>query len=293
MKVLFVLLFLSHSAMALYQKPVIPASPATVQMKRFPFIYNREVKRWVQFFSKSEHFMSLWLSRSYRYFPLMKKILKNQGLPEELAYMTLIESSLSSSAVSSAQAVGYWQFIKPTALRFHLVVNDWLDERQDFEKSTRAASKYLMNLYLEFKSWPLSLAAYNMGEGRLRRLIQKHKTGNFWILARKSDFPKETAQYIPKILAAGHIMKSPESYGFTQFSILQPHEYDLFYIPGGTDMKNLADKVNTSFKELKTLNPGLKTHHIPKTISNHKIRIPKGTAPLLSAWLRDNMSQNY
>lgn len=254
----------------------------------FPFTYNEDIKRWILFFSSDKSFLPLWLARSHRYLPLMKKILKSQNLPEDLAYMTLIESSLSSSAVSTAQAVGYWQFMEPTARRFKLIINEWIDERRDFEKSTWAAGKYLTSLYQEFGNWLLSLSAYNMGETRLRQLIQKYKTKNFWILAKKADFPRETAQYVPKIMAAIHIMRSPESYGFTQFSILEPHQYDLFYIPGGTDIKIIANKMNKPFEDLKTLNPELKIYRIPENIQNHRIRIPKGTAPLLSSWLRSN-----
>ena len=165
----------------------------------FPLTYNEEIKRWIQFFSANKSFPSLWLARSYRYLPLMKKILRNQKLPEELVYMTLIESSLSSSAVSPAQAVGYWQFMKPTALRFHLIVNEWLDERRDFEKSTRAAGRYLKSLYQEFGNWLLSLSAYNMGETRLRQLIQKYKTKNFWALARKADFQEKQLNMSQKL----------------------------------------------------------------------------------------------
>lgn len=287
-KALWLLLFFvwTITAGALPKKNFSPMSRATFQLTPFPFIYNKEIKRWISFFTERPSFVSLWLARSYRYLPLMKKILKSQGLPEELAYTTLIESSLSPLAVSSAQAVGYWQFISPTARRFHLTVNDWLDERRDFEKSTRAAGKYLTSLYLEFRSWPLSLSAYNMGESRLRKLIKKYKTRNFWILFRKKDFPRETALYVPKILAVIHIMKSPESYGFTQFTVLEPHDYDLFYVPGGTNIKTLAGETNIPFDKLKVLNPELKTHFIPKHIPNHRIRIPKGTALLLSAWLR-------
>ena len=130
--------------------------------------------------------MRLWLKRSYRYFPLMERILQSRGLPKELVAITLVESSLSARAVSSANAVGYWQFIKPTALRFNLRVNNWIDERRDFHKSAFAATKYLYQLYEEFEDWLLAMSAYNMGEGRLRSLIKKHKTKKFWVLYIKT-----------------------------------------------------------------------------------------------------------
>ena len=147
----------------------------------------------------------------------MEEIFKSRGLPKDLVSMSLVESSLSPKAVSSAQAVGYWQFIKPTGLEFGLRINHWIDERRDFQKSTQAAAKYLYKLYGEFEDWLLSMSAYNMGEARLRRLIKKYQTKNFWILYKKSDFPKETALYVPKILAAAHIVKNPELYGLNDF----------------------------------------------------------------------------
>ena len=203
-------------------------------LKPFPVIYKPEVKRWILIFSQNyPSYMKLWLKRSYRYFPVMQKILQSQGLPKELAAMTLIESSLSPTAVSSAQAVGYWQFIKPTGLRFGLRINSWIDERQDFQKSTQAASRYLYQLYKEFGDWLLSMSAYNMGEARLRKLINKYQTKDFWLLYKKTDFPRETALYIPKILAAGYIVKNPELYGLNEFQVLSPYKYDIFFISGG------------------------------------------------------------
>ena len=255
------------------------------QKAGFPFIYNREVQNWIQVFSGNEAIMSLWLARSARYFPLMQQILKRRGLPAELVCVTLVESGLSAAAVSPARAVGYWQFIAPTARRFQLTVNDWLDERRDFEKSARAAARYLEVLSAEFNDWPLSLAAYNMGEARLRRLIQKYKSRDFWRLSRKRDFPRETAHYVPKVFAACNILKFPENRGFTQFSVLKPHQYDVLDAPGGTNLQTIAKQTGRTLAELKALNPELKTGRIPKKIHTHRIRLPEGTAPLFSAYL--------
>ena len=269
-------------------------SPPPSAVKPFPFIKNREVKKWIRFFARpgKTAYTKLWLKRSYRYIPLMKGILRSHGLPEELAYMTLVESSLSPRAVSSAKAVGYWQFIKPTALRFGLQVNDWLDERRDFQKSAAAASRYLLLLHTEFQDWLLAMSAYNMGEARLRKLVNKHKSRNFWILSRKPDFPGETASYIPKILAAAHIMRTPELYGFRRFAILTPYKYDIFYVPGGTDLKKMFKGANLPLVSLKTLNPELKKSHIPKSVSKHKLRIPKGSGKFISGWLKTRRPQN-
>lgn len=254
-------------------------------LKPFPIIYKPEVKRWIHFFSQDSFYLKLWLKRSYRYFPLMEGIFQSYGLPKELVSMSLVESSLSSQAVSSAQAVGYWQFIKPTGLEFGLRINYWIDERRDFQKSTKAAARYLYRLYEEFGDWLLSMSAYNMGETRLRALITKHQTNNFWILYKKSDFPRETALYIPKVLATAHIIRRPSLYGLTDFSVLPPYKYDIFFTPGGTNLKRMSLATKISLKEIRNLNPDLKSNIIPKTIAFHQVRVPKGSGLLISRWL--------
>ena len=274
------------------KNPEIPFSQKK-DFKAFPKIYRPEVTRWILFFSQNQpSYMLLWLKRSYRYFPLMESILQAQSLPKELVSMTLVESSLSAKAVSSAQAVGYWQFIKPTATRFGLRVNSWIDERQDFQKSTKAASHYLLELYKEFEDWLLVMAAYNMGEGRLRKLIAKYQIKNFWKLRKKSDFPRETASYVPKVLAAAYLVRKPENYGLEQFQVLIPLDYDIFYTPGGTDLRKLSVGAKIPLKDLKDLNPDLKTHVLPRFISSHSLRIPEGSGLQISKWL-DKQAQAY
>jgi len=262
-------------------------------LKTFPAIYRPEIKRWVHFFSQeSPFYIKLWLKRSYRYFPAMEEILKSWGLPKELVSMSLVESSLSPKAVSSAQAVGYWQFIKPTGLEFGLRINHWIDERRDFQKSTRAAAKYLYKLYEEFEDWLLSMSAYNMGEGRLRRLVKKYQTKNFWVLYKKSDLPKENAFDVPKILAAAHIIKNPELYGLNEFSVLTPYEYDVFFTSGGTDLEKMSLETKISLDEIKALNPDLKSNFIPLEVSSHPVRIPKGLGLRISRWLDKQEKSN-
>lgn len=254
-------------------------------LKPFPVVYKPEVQRWIRFFSHDPYYLKLWLKRSYRYFPLMEEIFKSRGLPKELVSMSLVESSLSPRAVSSAQAVGYWQFIRPTALAFGLRINHWIDERRDFQKSTVAAARYLYRLYEEFEDWLLSMSAYNMGEARLRKLIRKYQTKNFWLLYRKPDFPRETALYVPKILAAAHIVRQPELYGLQDFPVLTPYRYDVFFTPGGTDLRKMSAGANIPLKEIKTLNPDLKSYIIPQNIPFHQVRVPKGSGLLVSRWL--------
>ncbi len=262
-------------------------------LKPFPIIYRPEIKRWIDFFSQNSNFyIKLWLKRSYRYFPAMEEIFQSYGLPKELVAMSLVESGLSSKAVSKAQAVGYWQFIKPTGLKFGLKINSWIDERRDFQKSSLAAAKYLYQLYEEFEDWLLSMSAYNMGESRLRRLIKKHQTKDFWVLYKKSDFPKETALYIPKILAVAQIIKAPERYGINNFPILGPYKYDVFFTPGGTNLKKMSKESKISLSSIKALNPGLKGHLIPLEADSYPVRIPRGQGLRMSNWLDKQKKSN-
>ena len=262
-----------------------------------PLTHNYWVEQWIRAFqSRYSGRFRTWLERSYRYTPMMKEIFKKQNLPEDLVYLAMIESGFSPKAISSAQAVGYWQFIKATASRFGLRETPWLDERRDFEKSTYAASRYLRFLYKHFGDWYLAAAAYNMGEQKLSRLIRKYKTKNFWSLAQKYDFPYETAQYIPQLIAAITIAKAPSLYGFNYLEIKQPHTYEVFYLPGGTNLRALANYIKQPYKKIKNLNPALLSDHIPKYMENWRTRIPKGSSKKVSqyvnAYLISALSKN-
>ena len=216
----------------------------------------------------------------------MKAKLANHGLPQDLAYIAMIESGFSAKAISTASAVGYWQFIKPTAKSYGLKMNWWIDERQDFVKSTNAAANYLSDLYRLYGDWYLTAAAYNMGETRLNRLIKKHKTKDFWKLSKKRDFPKETKNYIPKLLASILISKAPGFYGFGKVIGDDPYNYEYYFVPGGTDLHNMAYSLNVDRKLFTKINPELKRGYIPKSIRIHKIRIPKGYTPKVARYFK-------
>lgn len=255
-----------------------------------PITYNSKVKWWINYFQTSgKKWFHTWLERSHAYLPLMMSTLKSRGLPQDLAYVAMIESGFSPHAVSTADAVGYWQFIETTANRYGLKTNWWLDERRDANKSTHAAARYLGDLYKQFGSWYLTASAYNMGEGRMKRLIAKHSTHNYWILSSKSDFPNETTQYIPKLLAAMLIAKAPQLYGFRG---VKPHpaaRYDFFHVPGGTDLHNLARYAGVPVEQILKLNPELIKGFVPSTVPHHKIKIPKGSLSRVSAFVRAQM----
>jgi membrane-bound lytic murein transglycosylase D len=252
-----------------------------------PVTYNRKVSRWIKHFQgPGKRWFTTYLNRSYRYMPRMKEILKQRGLPQDLAFVAMIESGFSPHAVSTANAVGYWQFIDATGERYGLRQDWWVDERRDYIRSTEAAARYLADLYRLFDSWYLTASAYNMGENRLKRLIRRHQTRNFWALAQQPDFPVETREYIPKLIAAVLIAKMPRLYGFLDIAPQRPLLYDTAFAPGGIDLVNLAKYLGTDAQGLQQLNPALVKGFIPKGESGYWIRVPQGKRHRVNAYIQ-------
>ncbi len=247
-----------------------------------PVEYNDRVRFWVRYFqTKGRNWFSRCLSRSTRYIPTIHTILRREGLPLDLAYVALVESGFSDYAESHASAVGMWQFIPSTGLSYGLKINWWIDERRDFIKATEAAIQYKKKLYSMFNSWPLVMASYNAGENRVKRLVKKHKTNNFWILANLKSLPQETIDYLPKIMAATIIAKNPKLYGFREVKYKSPELYEYVKIPGGTHLKKVAKLTSENYKTIRNLNPELLKFYIPKEILSHKIRVPLGRGTLV------------
>ena len=251
-----------------------------------PLVDNSWVQQWIKAFqtTHADRFRK-WLERSYRYIPIMRRIFQDENIPVDLVYIAMIESGYVSGAVSSAQAVGYWQFIDSTARRFGLKKTNWLDERRDFEHSTYAASRYLKILYKQFQDWYLAAAAYNMGEKRLSGFIKKYQTKNFWRLAQKHDFPSETANYIPQLIAAITIAKAPSLYGFNYLKPKSPPHYEIFYLPGGTNLRSLSYYIKEPYRKIKILNPGFLSDRVPEDMENWRFRIPRGSSTKVSRFI--------
>ncbi len=253
-----------------------------------PVTYNKKVATWIAFFqTKGKTFFRNWLEKSTKYMPLLQSELRKAGLPTDLAYMVMIESGFSATAVSHAQAVGPWQFIPATGQTYGLRQNWWLDERRDIKKSTAAAISYLQDLKQEFGSWYLVAASYNMGEGGLRRKIKRYGTNDYWQLVKFRALPQETQDYVPKILAALMIAKAPNLYGFRNIDSQYPLQYESVWAPGGTDVEHLADYLNVTRKSLRDLNSELILGYIPKQHSGHAIRIPLGSTQLARQFFKD------
>jgi len=188
-----------------------------------PIQVNRQVRAYLVYFStERKDKIRLYLSRSSRYLPMIKETFREHGLPEDLAYLALIESGFNPDACSPAGACGLWQFIRSTGRRYGLEVNDQVDERRDPRKSTRAAARYLSDLYRQFGSWYLAAASYNCGEKRVERELSRNHHQNFWQLSAHQCLPEETKNYVPQMIAATIIAKNPAKFGFTNIAYQPP-----------------------------------------------------------------------
>lgn len=252
-----------------------------------PVTYNSKVRLWIRYFqTEGRQTFKNWLQRSARYLPLVQSQLASAGLPQDLAYVAMIESGFVPSAASHAGAMGMWQFIVPTARRYGLRMDWWIDERRDFHKATGAAIRYMSDLYRQFNSWYLVAASYNMGEHGVRRLIDRYKTNNFWDLASRGVLPSETTDYVPKIIASMLIAKAPGLYGFRDLEFQMPLGYETIIVPGGTDIINLATFLGVSERYIKDLNPELTKGFVPTTERSHPIRIPRGSRLAVNQFVR-------
>ncbi len=180
----------------------------------FPVVMNKQVKTYIELFQmKQQKYFKRWLARSTRYLPLIQKKLKDAGLPQDLAYLAMIESGYNQRAYSRARAVGLWQFMKGTGQDYSLTIDRYVDERRNAEKATDAAVSYLADLYEQFGDWHLAVAAYNAGPGKIRNGLKRYQIKTFWELAEKRYLRLETKRYVPKLIAAIIVAKNPEITG--------------------------------------------------------------------------------
>jgi membrane-bound lytic murein transglycosylase D len=244
----------------------------------FPMVMNQQVEYYVDYFRNNlRRRFTDWLGRANRYLPMIQEKFRNAGLPEDLAYLPLIESGFSLTAYSPASAVGPWQFMRGTAKRYGLTVNDYVDERRDPVKSTQAAVEYLRDLYDEFGSWHLAVAAYNAGEGRIRRATQKYETDDFWEIAATRHLSIETQQYVPKLIAAIMIAKEPEKYGLTGINCDDTFCYETVYVPRRTALAAVALASSIDLDVLEDLNSELRRGMTPPDPAVYALKVPPGT----------------
>ncbi len=249
----------------------------------FPLTVNRQVEYYLDLFQNQQReIFAGWLTRSGRYLPMMQKQLAEAGLPKDLAYLSMIESGFKPNAYSTAKASGLWQFMAPTAARFGLQVNKYTDERRDPILSTQAAIKYLSDLYSQFGNWYVAVAAYNAGEGRISGGLQKFNCKNFWDLAEKDYLAMETKRYVPQLIAAIIIAKSPKEYGFAGIQYEPPLAYEIAKVPPRTTLAAVAVAASTNLESLQNLNRQLSKGQVPPGVGFYELKMPIGTAHLVA-----------
>ncbi len=237
----------------------------------------KAVDRNISFFTdRIRERFSLWLHRSGRYLELMKEILKGKNIPEDIAFLPLIESGFNPNAYSVARAVGPWQFIASTARRYGLKIDWWTDERKDPVKSTEAAANYLKDLYEMFGSWSLAMAAYNAGEGKILKALDRSKSDDYWALLNTRYIRNETKEYVPRFIAAKLIATDPRTYGFGDQEYRSPLTYDEVTIDRPVDLDVAAECAGTSLETIRELNPELRRWSTPPNVSSYTLRIPSG-----------------
>ncbi len=240
---------------------------------------NQNVERWMEYFQgRGRKWFHIWMERSGRYIPFMRKVLRDHGLPEDLVYLAMIESGFSSRAFSRARAVGQWQFMRATGGRYGLRVDFWRDERRDPEKATLAAARHLKDLYDRFQNWKLAAAAYNAGEGKVTRAISRYKTEDFWELTRGSYLKPETKNYVPKLIAAALIAKDPARYGFTDIKYAQPLTYEKVVLNQPVNLRRLSEKAGYSLDVVMNLNPELNHPVTPPNEKRYELKVPNGAS---------------
>jgi membrane-bound lytic murein transglycosylase D len=244
-----------------------------------PLMMTDQVAGYISYFSnRGRGTFERAFARSGRYHDMMVRILKQEGVPQDLIYLAQAESGFQPTAVSRAGARGIWQFMGSRARGYGLQRSVWVDDRQDPEKSTRAAARHLRDLYAQFGDWYLAMAAYNSGPGTVQAAVKRTGYADFWELYRRNVLPKETRNYVPIILAVTIMTKNLSHYGFDDVSMDEPPASDSVLINYPVDLRLVADCVDATLVQLQQLNPSLLRLSTPRD-GSFELHVPAGTKP--------------
>jgi len=279
-------------AAALFERPA-PASTTAETVRAhlargpqdFVIPPNSRVLSYVEAFQgRLREFITDGMARGQRYLPMIRRVLREEGVPLDLAFVPLVESGFKPAALSRASARGIWQFMAGTGREYGLARDWFIDERSDPEKSTRAAARYLRVLADMFDGdWALALASYNGGPGRVQRALRSARVADFWTLSSSRGYlPRETREYVPMVMAAIVIARDPSLYGF-DVPTAEPETYERVMIPQALDLKYVAEWSGVALDELRDLNPELRRTTTP--MESHALKVPVGTAPLVEQQL--------
>ena len=238
---------------------------------------NPKVRYFVKYYSTTgrSRFQEL-LGRSGRYMPMIAKVLNQEGLPEELGYLALLESEFLVTTTSRNGAVGLWQFVATTARRYGLRIDEWIDERRDPVKSTRAAAAYLKDLHNYYGRWFLATAAYNAGPGTIDKALQQSGAKDFWSIKAKSQLREETRNFVPKFVAITLLAMDPKKYGLDDVRHETPLDYEEVELRAPLKLADLATLAETDVATIRDLNPALLRPSTPPGDSNFRANLPVG-----------------
>ena len=241
-----------------------------------PWVDNKDVQRWIKYYQgRGKYGLIGALKRGEKYRPMIEAVFLDRNLPVDFYYLALIESSYVSHARSHAGAVGIWQFMQATGKSYGLRVNRYVDERKDPIRATVAAANYIADLHRVFQSWFLTLSAYSSGEGRVLRAIMRKETRDFWKLSERKALPRETRNYIPKLIAAIYVARHLEANelagGKTEF--VPPLQG--VKVASGVSLNEIARHAKIPVKNIKQYNPHLSRGVIPPGTSSYQLWLPK------------------
>jgi membrane-bound lytic murein transglycosylase D len=255
--------------------PAVFADRLSCISKNIPLVYNDKVHAFINYFTvKDREYTRLMMRRKNLYFPIFEKYLQKYGLPDELKYLSIIESGLNPRATSRVRAVGLWQFMSATG-RYYGLNNDWyVDERMDPEKATDAACRYLKDLHRMFKNWELALAAYNTGPGNVKRAIRRSGyKKSFWEIY--PHLPRETRSYVPQFVAIIYTMNHLDEHNFIYEGEEMLVRHDTLNVKKFVHFETLAELTNSCLEDFQKLNPAIQRNAVPETGKTQVIRIPE------------------
>ncbi|RYZ48615.1 MAG: LysM peptidoglycan-binding domain-containing protein, partial [Sphingobacteriales bacterium] len=256
-----------------------------------PLTFNPYVRQFVDYFTiKNRKYTRRMLERENVYFPLFEKYLAKYNMPQELKYLAVVESGLNPKAVSRTKAMGLWQFMAPTGRDFKLTQNQYIDERLDPEKSTDAACRYLKMLHNMFGDWQVALAAYNCGQGNVKKAIKKAGgVTDFWAIF--PHLPLETRGYVPSFIAVNYAMNHATDHNLFADTLLYAHDTDTLHINDYLDLERFSEHICVSTSQLMDLNPALKVKYVPEHFRNFPLKVPAHCSEFIAhnrGWLLDS-----
>jgi membrane-bound lytic murein transglycosylase D len=228
----------------------------------FTFQVHPMIQQYINYYrGRGQKTMEVGLYRSGMFMLMARRIFREEGIPENVAWLGQVESAWKPSAMSHMAASGLWQFIPGTGIRYGLRRTAYVDERNSFDEATRASARYLKFLYNRYGNWELAIAGYNCGEGNVDKAIRRAGVANFW--AAYPYLPQETRNYVPNILATILIANNPHQYGFGHVRPAAPLRYDRVRVPASTNLNLLAQASDTTVQYLRYLNPHLRSNVTP------------------------------